>query len=78
MTVPQPPSPPAGPLQNIAKDADLLTCIDTTYTALIDAYQHRAELPDDIRRLLADAFCVLAVTYASLKMRKDRLNGRHP
>ena len=66
------------PSQNIAKDADLLTCIDTTYTALIDAYQHRAELPDDIRRLLADAFCVLAVTYASLKMRKDRLNGRHP
>ena len=49
-------------LNIVGKDADLLTCIDTTYTALIDAYQHRQELPDDIRRLLADAFIVLAVT----------------
>jgi len=64
-------------LNIVGKDADLLTCIDTTYTALIDAYQHRQELPDDIRRLLADAFIVLAVTYASLKLRKGRLNGRH-
>ena len=64
-------------MKNIAKD-DLLTCIDTVYAALIDTYQQRRDLPDDIRRLLADAFCVLAVTYASLKMRKDRLNGRHP
>ena len=66
------------PSQNIAKDADLLTCIDTAYTALIDAYQHRPDLPADIRSLLCDAFVVLAVTYASLKMRKDRLNGRRP
>ena len=64
------------PSQNI--DAGLLTCIDATYTALIDAYQHRPDLPADIRSLLCDAFVVLAVTYASLKMRKDRLNGRHP
>ena len=65
------------PGQNIAKDADLLTCIDTAYTALIDAYQHRPELPDDIRCLLRDAFLVLAVTYANLA-RKNRLNGRRP
>ena len=65
------------PSQNIAKDADLLTCIDTAYTALIDAYQHRQDLPDDIRCLLRDAFLVLAVTYANLA-RKNRLNGRRP
>ena len=65
------------PSQNIAKDADLLTCIDTAYTALIDAYQHRQDLPDDIRCLLRDAFLVLAVTYANLT-RKNRLNGRRP
>ena len=65
------------PGQNIAKDADLLTCIDTAYTALIDAYPHRPELPDDIRCLLRDAFLVLAVTYANLA-RKNRLNGRRP
>ena len=63
------------PSQNIAKDADLLTCIDTAYTALIDAYQHRRDLPDDIRCLLRDTFLVLAVAYADLTRRK-RLNGR--
>jgi len=62
---------------NIAKDADLLTCIDVAYTALIDAYQHRQDLPDDIRCLLRDAFLVLAVAYADLT-RKGRLNGRRP
>ena len=60
------------PSQNI--DAGLLTCIDATYTALIDAYQHRPELPDDIRCLLRDAFLVLAVTYANLT-RKNHLKG---
>jgi hypothetical protein len=64
-----------GPGLNIAEDADLLTCIDTAYTALIDAYQHRPELPDDIRCLLRDTFLVLAVAYADLTRRK-RLNGR--
>jgi hypothetical protein len=63
------------PSQNIAKDADLLTCIDTAYTALIDAYQHRRDLPDDIRSLLCDAFVVLAVVSAILR-RKKRLNGK--
>jgi hypothetical protein len=62
---------------NIAEDADLLTCIDTAYTALIDAYQHRPELPEDIRCLLRDTFLVLAVAYADLT-RKGRLNGRRP
>ena len=62
------------PSLNITKDADLLVCIDTTYTALIDAYQHRQELPDDIRCLLRDAFLVLAVTYANLT-RKNHLKG---
>ena len=62
------------PGQDITKDADLLTCIDTVYTALIDAYQHRPELPDDIRCLLRDAFLVLAVTYANLT-RKNHLKG---
>ena len=65
------------PGQDITKDADLLTCIDTVYTALIDAYQHRPELPGDIRSLLCDAFVVLAVSHAILT-RKDRLNGRRP
>ena len=65
------------PSLNITKDADLLVCIDTTYTALIDAYQHRQELPDDIRCLLRDTFLVLAVAYADLT-RKGRLNGRRP
>jgi hypothetical protein len=60
---------------NIAKDADLLACIDTAYTGLVDAYQHRRELPDDIRSLLRDAVAVLAVTYAILA-RKKRLNGK--
>ena len=66
-----------GPGLNIAEDADLLTCIDTAYTALIDAYQHRPELPEDIRCLLRDTFLVLAVAYADLT-RKGRLNGRRP
>ena len=60
---------------NIAEDADLLTCIDTAYTALIDAYQQRRDLPDDIRFLLCDAFIVLAVVSAILR-RKKRLNGK--
>jgi hypothetical protein len=59
---------------NIAKDADLLTCIDTAYTALVDAYEHRRDLPDDIRFLLSDTFIVLAVVSAILR-RKKHLNG---
>jgi len=55
----------------------LLTCIDTVYTALIDTYQHRRDLPDDIRCLLRDAFIVLAVVYAILA-RKNCLNGSRP
>ena len=55
----------------------LLTCIDTVYTALIDTYQQRRDLPDDIRCLLREAFIVLAVTHAILT-RKGRLNGRRP
>jgi len=60
---------------NIAKDADLLSCIDATYTALIDTYEHKRDLPDDIRSLLCDAFVVLAVVSAILR-RKKRLNGK--
>jgi hypothetical protein len=63
-------------MKNIAKD-DLLTCIDTVYAALIDTYQQRRDLPDDIRCLLREAFIVLAVTHAILT-RKNSLNGRRP
>jgi hypothetical protein len=58
-----------------ATDADLLACIDSTYTALVDAYQHRRGLPDDVRFLLCDAFIVLAVVSAILR-RKKHLNGK--
>ena len=61
-------------LAQASADADLLACIDSTYTALIDAYQQRRDLPDDIRFLLCDAFIVLAVVSAILR-RKKRLNG---
>jgi hypothetical protein len=53
---------------DIAEDADLRTCVDGVYRALVDAFKHRRDLPDDIRALLSSAIAVLAVTSVHLEL----------
>jgi hypothetical protein len=53
---------------DIADDADLQTCVESVYSALVDAIEHRRDLPDDIRSLLNSAIAVLAVTSAYLEL----------
>jgi ribonuclease PH len=51
---------------DIADNADLRTCIDGVYSALVDALEYRRDLPRDIRSLLISAISVLAVIIAVL------------
>jgi hypothetical protein len=62
----------------LPEDAGLETCLDSCLKEACDAISQRRDLPDDIRSVLCGAAATLAVTYASLKLRKDRLNGRCP